>query len=120
MKQLTQDGQDYSKNAKVVAAVDAFITDLNNGAEPVEGRHFRWATRWNGAKRDLRAGKWGTIALIDGEAETEQNNYGLVVWSHKGELFIVPSFAEDGWTGRNANGIFYTVDDNEQPVVEQD
>lgn len=117
MKQLTKANKDYTKNAKVVAAVKHLLSELNRTADLEEGRHFQWGTRYN----NLVASRWGALDLIDFQSETEADNYGVVIFEHNGDLFPVPGFAADmGWTGRSVNGQYYTVGADEKPIIEED
>ncbi len=117
MKQITKANKDYSKNAKVIAAVENLLSSLNSTNEIGD---FRWVTRWNGRNRNLIADQWGTLDLIDFQSEDERNNYGVTVWEHDGDLFAVPGFTYDGdWTGRSVDGQFFTVVDG-KPVIDED
>jgi hypothetical protein len=110
MKQLTTANKVASKLA--AAAVDTFIRDLNSTADLSEvTSHFRWFSRTH-----IAADAYGRLALVD---LADGGDYGLTVWAHKGDTFVVPGFADETWTGRSTNGQFFTVGADEKPVIEE-
>jgi hypothetical protein len=104
MKTITKPNTNYRNSLKINEAIAFFRTLIN---EQQEDRFLV----------TLHTNQYGEFHLYDGEDEDGNADYGLSVYEHKGDIFFVPGFADETWSGVSLKGQDYTISAEMKPII---
>ena len=105
MKTITKPNTNYRNSRKMNEALSFF------------SRYLEVDTRPDRFLITMYTDNHGDFYLYDGDDNNA--NYGLALYEEKGDVFFVPGFADETWSGVSLYGQDYILNAEMMPVIEE-